>query len=153
MIKRIASRARCLALLLCSVLLLWTVSAGAADKRIETTVSGFEDIEYKQGSVKLNNFTIAEAKGGFMVPRGSYVVNIQLSGKNKSKKKNAKVQLQVVGLGKDGKVLWAATVKPVFGMIRKQKVAEIKGYAIAPRGTLRRTKKIVILIRGGMARY
>ena len=144
---------RYLRMLFIALIVAWSLSASAANKTIETTVVGFDAVEYKRGFIKLNNFTITETKGGFMAPKGWYSINIQLSGKNKSKKRSAKIQLQVAGLDKDGKVLWAATVAPLFRMIPKQKVTEIKGNALVTRGTLRKTKKIIIHIRGGMSRY
>ena len=141
------SHARHLMGCLCAVVLMLSSTSFAKEQSYTTNVSEFEDIEYRDETLKINNFTIKE-EHGFMTPDGWSEIDIQMSGKNSSETNAAKFQLQIAGFDESGKLLWATIAQPGMGIIRETKVEGVNGSALVKEGTLAKTKRVEIILRG-----
>ena len=112
-----------------------------------TTVSDLETLVYETEEIKFNNFTITEGNNMFTDPEGYNHIKVQVSGRNK-KSTSYYVQLQIVGFGTNGKVLWAMKAAPTMGILSENSLEQLSGTAWVRPETLQNTEKLLIIFAG-----
>ena len=139
---------RCVIYSVVSLILIGTV--GAEDPvglRAEVTLGEFEDLSHRTDDLILNNFTIYEDDDDWFGPDGWNTLRIKLSGKNRTDD-TLHVQLQIIGLDEEGRVLWCTVATPMMGMLSGKTLEELTGSAWIAPGTLDATAKFVVLFSG-----
>jgi hypothetical protein len=120
-------------------------------KYLAVKLGDLDELAIKEGSLVLNNFSIAEETNTiFFGPKNKNlaVLTVSCSVKNKSNDARA-ISLMIVGANDKNQVVWTCHVKPDFGRVQANKTEQLKTLGLlVPRGTKDQTARVTIMACG-----
>ncbi len=117
------------------------------DRTFLLTPEELDDLVIEAGTVRLNNFSVAEKKDFLLKDMG--LVRFTCAAKNRGQAPKHFV-LMVIGMDSKRKLLWADSISPLMNMIDGKQTVALTSNLYTPPGTLSQTKYYWLRVVGNV---